>query len=53
MRWLQGGKGLYFSTVYGGTDIDKQAKQLDAGCDIIVGTPGRIIDMSQRGHINL
>ena len=53
MRWLQGGKGLNFATVYGGTDIDKQAKQLDAGCDVIVGTPGRIIDMSKRGHINL
>ena len=53
MQWLQGGKGLRFVTVYGGTDIDKQAKVLDAGCDIIVGTPGRVIDMSKRGHINL
>ena len=51
--WLQGPKGLRIITVYGGTDIDKQAKQLQAGNDIIVGTPGRIIDMSKRGHIDL
>tara|TARA_B100001750_G_scaffold231751_1_gene230216 strand:+ start:285 stop:1721 length:1437 start_codon:yes stop_codon:yes gene_type:complete len=53
LRWLQGGKGLNIETVYGGTDIDKQAKKLDSGVEIIVGTPGRIIDMSKRGHIKL
>ncbi|MEE2811943.1 MAG: DEAD/DEAH box helicase [Candidatus Thermoplasmatota archaeon] len=53
LQWLQGKMGLKILTVYGGTDIDKQAKKLDSGCDIIVGTPGRIIDMSKRGHINL
>ena len=53
LQWLQGDKGLKFVTVYGGTDIDKQAKVLDSGCDIIVGTPGRVIDMSKRGHIDL
>ncbi len=39
--------------MYGGTDIEKQAKKLDAGVEVIVGTPGRIIDMSKRGHIDL
>ncbi len=29
---------------YGGTDYDKQREQLAAGCDILIGTPGRIID---------
>ena len=53
ISWLQGDKGLGILTVYGGTDIEKQAKKLDAGIDIIVGTPGRVIDMSKRGHINL
>ena len=50
---LQGNKGLTIETVYGGTDIDKQAKLLDRGVDLIVGTPGRVIDMSKRGHIHL
>ena len=50
---LQGKKGLSIETVYGGTDIEKQAKLLDKGVDVIVGTPGRVIDMSKRGHIDL
>ncbi|MEE2626715.1 MAG: DEAD/DEAH box helicase [Candidatus Thermoplasmatota archaeon] len=50
---LQGKKGLIIQTVYGGTDIEKQAKNLRKGTDIVVGTPGRVIDMSKRGHLNL
>ena len=50
---LQGRKGLAIQTVYGGTDIEKQAKELKEGTDIVVGTPGRVIDMSKRGHLNL
>jgi ATP-dependent RNA helicase DeaD len=50
---LQTDKGLQIISVYGGTDIEKQAKQLDDGVDIIVGTPGRVMDMSKRGHIDL
>lgn len=50
---LQGTKGLNIISVYGGTDIEKQAKKLLDGCDIVVGTPGRVIDMNKRGHLNL
>lgn len=50
---LQGDTGLTILTVYGGTDIDKQAKTLADGVDIIVGTPGRVMDMTERGHIDL
>ena len=50
---LQGKKGLEIITVYGGTDIEKQAKKLAKGCDIVVGTPGRVIDMNKRGYLNL
>ncbi|MDR0950038.1 MAG: DEAD/DEAH box helicase [Candidatus Ancillula sp.] len=39
--------------LYGGTDIKKQAKQLSDGCDIIVGTPGRILDMIKHRHLDL
>ena len=53
MSLLQGKKGLGIETVYGGTDIEKQARLLDSGVDIIVGTPGRVIDMTKRGHIDL
>ena len=53
LSWIQGDQDITIQTVYGGTDIDKQAKLLAKGVDIIVGTPGRVIDMSKRGHINL
>jgi len=53
MNILQGESGLSIMTVYGGTDLEKQAKGLDAGVDIIVGTPGRVMDMSERGHLDL
>jgi len=53
MDWLQGKKGLKIRTVYGGTDIDRQAKELASGTDVIVGTPGRVIDMTKRSHLDL
>ena len=53
MNWLQGNKGLEIRTVYGGTDIERQAKDLASGTDVIVGTPGRVIDMTKRSHLDL
>jgi len=53
LQWIQGDRGLSILPVYGGTDIEKQAKKLDAGVDVIVGTPGRVIDMTKRKHLNL
>ena len=35
--------------VYGGSSINTQTTQLKAGPAIIVGTPGRVMDMNQRG----
>jgi len=38
--------------VYGGVDIRGQVKKLRQGVDIIVATPGRLMDHMQRGNIN-
>ena len=48
-------KNLYFKTVliYGGVSMDDQIDKLKSGCDIIVGTPGRVIDMIERGHLKV
>ena len=48
-------KNLSFKTVliYGGVSMDDQIDKLRNGCDIIVGTPGRIIDMIERGHLKV
>ena len=53
LKRIQGDSGLIIQTVYGGTDLEKQARNLKAGVDIIVGTPGRVMDMTERGHIDL
>ena len=53
MESLQGSKGLVIQTVYGGVDLEKQAKKLSQGVDIVVGTPGRVIDMTKREYLNL
>ena len=36
--------GLKFALVYGGVDYDKQRQILQAGADVIIATPGRLID---------
>ena len=39
--------------IYGGASIEGQLKKLKAGCDIVVGTPGRVRDMINRKALNL
>lgn len=41
---LAGHTGLNVRVVYGGTGYDSQRKSLEEGVDILIGTPGRIID---------
>ena len=36
--------GLKFALIYGGVDYDKQREILKAGADVIIATPGRLID---------
>ncbi len=39
--------------VYGGTNINTQKKAVYAGCDIIIGTPGRLYDIAMTGLLRL
>ncbi|XP_066266907.1 ATP-dependent RNA helicase DDX3X-like isoform X2 [Branchiostoma lanceolatum] len=39
--------------VYGGADIGGQMRDLERGCHLLVGTPGRLVDMMERGRIGL
>ncbi len=45
--------GLKFALVYGGVDYDKQRAQLMSGCDVIIATPGRLIDYVRQGVVHL
>jgi superfamily II DNA/RNA helicase len=40
-------------TVYGGRAYEPQIEALSAGVDIVVGTPGRLLDLAQRRHLDL
>ncbi|WOL19597.1 DEAD-box ATP-dependent RNA helicase 9-like [Canna indica] len=44
---------LYTICVYGGSPINQQIRALNYGVDVVVGTPGRIIDLLNRGTLNL
>ncbi len=39
-------------TIYGGQRIHTQVEKLERGPEIIVGTPGRVMDMIQRGYLH-
>lgn len=47
-------KGTPLRTVvlYGGVSYSEQIKRIEAGADIVVGTPGRLMDHLERGNIN-
>lgn len=45
--------GLKVCAIYGGQSINVQAKQLEDGPEIIVGTPGRVLDMIERRYLHL
>lgn len=45
--------GLVFAAVYGGTGYESQRRQLSEGVDVVIGTPGRIIDYYKQGILRL
>ena len=46
-------KGLRILSIYGGQPIDRQISQLKRGVDIVVGTPGRVIDHLKRRTLDI
>ena len=46
-------KGLRITAVYGGANIQTQIKALNSGSQIVVGTPGRVIDLIKRKKLKL
>ncbi len=45
--------GMRSVVVYGGADIKEQFGQLAKGCDLLVATPGRLVDFVERARITL
>jgi len=46
-------KGLKLETVYGGDSIERQIRSLKIGAQIVVGTPGRVMDLIERKALKL
>ena len=52
-RLLGQATGLTIQAVYGGVDYRKQRDQVEAGTDLLVGTPGRLIDYHKQHVLDL
>jgi len=50
---LKGKKKLRIVPIYGGQSIELQLKSLRKGVDVVVGTPGRVLDHLERGSLDL
>ena len=46
-------RGIRVLTVYGGRAYEPQIDALKRGVEVVVGTPGRLIDLAKQGHLNL
>ncbi|MFT3900733.1 MAG: DEAD/DEAH box helicase [Gordonia sp. (in: high G+C Gram-positive bacteria)] len=44
---------LKVTAIYGGRPYESQIAELQAGVDVVVGTPGRLLDLAQQGHLVL
>ncbi|MGE4565661.1 MAG: DEAD/DEAH box helicase, partial [Victivallaceae bacterium] len=50
---LKGTRPLRIAALYGGQNIEIQLQRLRDGIDIVIGTPGRVIDLIERGKLRL
>lgn len=52
-EWLYGPAGGYVASCVGGMDMRREVYALEKGAQIVVGTPGRLVDHLKRGSLNL
>jgi hypothetical protein len=45
--------GIASVCIYGGADVRDQLRQIDRGCDLLVATPGRLVDLIERGRLGM
>ena len=45
--------GLWYSVIFGGVNQNPQVQSLKNGVDILVATPGRLLDLMNQGHVRL
>ncbi|NBR90203.1 MAG: DEAD/DEAH box helicase, partial [Rhodobacteraceae bacterium] len=52
-EWLYGPAGAYIASCVGGMDMRREIFALEKGAQIVVGTPGRLVDHLKRGSLDL
>ena len=53
IKSFKGSKRIWITTVYGGAPISQQMRELEKGTHVVVGTPGRVIDLIERKKLKL
>lgn len=53
VKEMSGDRRLWILNVYGGQSIDRQIRRLNKGVQIVVGTPGRVLDLIDRKKLKL
>jgi ATP-dependent RNA helicase DeaD len=53
IKSFKGSKRIWITTVYGGAPISAQMRELEKGTHVVVGTPGRVIDLIERKKLKL
>ena len=48
-----GDRKLSVTSIYGGRPYEAQIAALQKGVDVVIGTPGRLLDLAQQGHLQL
>jgi ATP-dependent RNA helicase DeaD len=46
-------RGVRTVAIYGGSSMDKQIEGLKRGAQVVIGTPGRVLDLIRRGELRL
>ncbi|BBY28705.1 DEAD/DEAH box helicase [Mycolicibacterium sediminis] len=53
-KYLRAGdRKLSVTSIYGGRPYEAQIEALQKGVDVVIGTPGRLLDLAQQGHLQL
>ena len=47
------GRGVRVLSIYGGRSYEPQVETLRKGVEVVIGTPGRLIDLANQGHLDL
>lgn len=45
--------GIATVVIYGGAEVRDQLRQIERGCDLLIATPGRLVDLIERGRLGM